>query len=372
MKEIEIIYKKDGNYEEFDNSNLTFCDENKSTKIIAHFPEELNGAEVKVYISSGNGKASAILNLGSNNPAELVLSREQLYEGKCTVGFEAVLGDTVTRFAPVEFYVSGFIDTSPVDLSETEKLLVSVSKAVTLENTEEAYAKAIGDGSTLELEFGIPKGKQIEMGTDSTSIVWRETDGEWKKLIDFSVLTEMVINNFTEEVALKSTENGGFNGGMNSAADVGGAVGKDSYAGWGFAGGAQAHANGGAAIGAYAFGYDGGAVGLGASTSDGFAGGREAKAIDDNGNGIDAIQLGTGTNSTAKTLKVYSFVLMDENGTIPLERLGAIQGFVVNNYPTIKHLSTNYYTSAYIDSEFATKTYVDEAVKNALSENGEV
>ena len=60
---------------------------------------------------------------------------------------------------------------------------------------------------------------------------------------------------------------------------------------------------------------------MNAKTSTGFAGGYIAKTIDDEDNGIDAIQLGTGTNSTAKTLQVYEYQLMDANGYIPKERL---------------------------------------------------
>lgn len=212
MKEINIIYQKDGNYEEFENSNLTFCEENQSTKIVAHFPEEYNDALKKAYISSGNGKASAILSIGSSNPAELILSREYMYEGKCTVGFETVIDDTVTRFSPVEFYVSEFVNYSPVALSETEKLLVAVSKVETLDSSSKAYVKALGDGSTLELEFGIPKGKQIELGTDSDSIVWRETDGEWKTLIDFSTLTNDIYDSLSQKIdeQLGVIENGSY------------------------------------------------------------------------------------------------------------------------------------------------------------------
>lgn len=53
----------------------------------------------------------------------------------------------------------------------------------------------------------------------------------------------------------------------------------------------------------------------------GFAGGSGAKAVDSSNNGIDAIQLGTGTNSAAKTLQAYGYQLMDANGKIPMERL---------------------------------------------------
>lgn len=65
----------------------------------------------------------------------------------------------------------------------------------------------------------------------------------------------------------------------------------------------------------------GGAIGNGTITGDGFAGGNGAKTIDTNENPIDAIQLGTGTNSTPKSLQVYNYQLMGADGNIPLERL---------------------------------------------------
>lgn len=71
---------------------------------------------------------------------------------------------------------------------------------------------------------------------------------------------------------------------------------------------------------AYAGGL-GGAIGSGSTAGDGFAGGKGAETIDSTGDPIDAIQLGTGTNSKPKTLKVYNYDLMDADGKIPAERL---------------------------------------------------
>ena len=58
----------------------------------------------------------------------------------------------------------------------------------------------------------------------------------------------------------------------------------------------------------------------------GFAGGKAAKAVDSSGGGIDAIQLGTGTNSTPKTVQAYGYQLMDANGKIPDARLNDAPG----------------------------------------------
>lgn len=98
-------------------------------------------------------------------------------------------------------------------------------------------------------------------------------------------------------------------GSDGTSATEGGAVGR------------SVHAALGGAIGSYAQSYNGGAVGHGAKTSDGFAGGYYAKAMNANGNVIDAVQLGTGTNSTEKTLQVYGYRMMEANGKIPDARL---------------------------------------------------
>ncbi|HIV02287.1 MAG TPA: hypothetical protein IAC74_01835 [Candidatus Aphodoplasma excrementigallinarum] len=156
-----------------------------------------------------------------------------------------------------------------------------------------------------------------------------------------------------------SGENDGFEAGDGASAGAGGAVGKDAKATGGFAGGQQATSasgqgaavgyyaqasmggavgantfstSGGAvgheaasasggAVGDHAFAGGGGAVGVYAKVGEGFAGGAKAKAVDSSDNGIDAIQLGTGTNNTAKTLQVYGYQLLDADGKIPDERL---------------------------------------------------
>ena len=113
----------------------------------------------------------------------------------------------------------------------------------------------------------------------------------------------------------------GFAGGYSASATSGGAVGSDAEeTDGGFAGGSNASAN------------QGGAVGHSAKTSHGFAGGYNAQTVDDENNGIDAIQLGTGTNSTAKTLQVYEYQLMGANGNIPSDRLkNSSGGFAAGN-----------------------------------------
>ena len=89
----------------------------------------------------------------------------------------------------------------------------------------------------------------------------------------------------------------------------------------------------GGAVGAAAKVSNGGAIGNGAVASDGFAGGKNAKCVDTDGEtAIDAIQLGTGTNSTEKTVQAYGYRLMEADGSIPADRL------------------SNYYTRTEIDN----------------------
>ena len=114
-----------------------------------------------------------------------------------------------------------------------------------------------------------------------------------------------------------SSTNGGFSGGHNALSKAGGSIGYNTETEHGGAVGNNAKSN------------HGGSVGKDTITSDGFAGGYNAKAIDANGDGINAIQLGTGTNTTPKTLQVYDKQLMKADGTIPSERI-----------PLVKNLST--------------------------------
>lgn len=153
-----------------------------------------------------------------------------------------------------------------------------------------------------------------------------------------------VINNTTKIAAA----NGGFSAGTNARAHAGGgAIGNGAFTngggaigngantnvGSGGAVGRNATAENGGAVGANADGGDGfaggqnskctwgGAVGYGTNTTIGFAGGQMAKAQDADGNGINAIQLGQGTNSDPKSLQIYTYKLMTAEGKVPDERL---------------------------------------------------
>ena len=132
----------------------------------------------------------------------------------------------------------------------------------------------------------------------------------------------------------KQTMTGGFVGGSGANAADGGAVGYGANTFIGFAGGSGAYASkggaagynanteNGGAVGTNAWTWNGGAVGAGAKTTNGFAGGENA-ICENNGRYIDAIQLGTGTNIEEKTFQVYTYRMMNADGTIPYERYGA-------------------------------------------------
>lgn len=123
--------------------------------------------------------------------------------------------------------------------------------------------------------------------------------------------------------------------GAEAEADTGGAVGRKAWTGNGGAVGYLAYAaNGGGSVGSNANSDAGGAVGANAKAGTGFAGGSGAKAVDSSNNGIDAIQLGTGTNNTPKTLQVYSYQLLDEEGKIPNARLNDGGRFIRYLWPS--------------------------------------
>lgn len=106
----------------------------------------------------------------------------------------------------------------------------------------------------------------------------------------------------------KATSQGGFKSGENASAEQGGSVGKNATTVCG------------GSVGRNARSHNGGAVGWEANAGEGFSGGYKAKTEFKNGTYIDAIQLGTGINHNPKTLQVYDYTLLNEDGTIPPER----------------------------------------------------
>lgn len=119
----------------------------------------------------------------------------------------------------------------------------------------------------------------------------------------------------------------------------------------------------------------GGAVGMNTVAGNGFSGGFNAKTINsEHGFSIDAIQLGTGTNSVPESLQVYSYQMMDADGNIPSARIPQLAEKV--DKVSGKGLSTNDYT--YADQEKVShlpeNTYdalYEKADKTALAEKAD-
>ena len=136
----------------------------------------------------------------------------------------------------------------------------------------------------------------------------------------------------------------------------------------GFAAGDGASAGYGGAIGRVSSATYGGAVGCNAKTSTGFAGGYEARTVDSDSNAIDAIQLGTGTNSNEKTLQVYDYQLMTADGQIPEARMSSLS--------SAKHTHSNKFTLDGITSTYVSNwntaysqrhTHSNQSVLNGIS-----
>ena len=205
------------------------------------------------------------------------------------------------------------------------------------------------------------------------------------------------------------TSEGGFAGGTSAQVTTGGAVGKETIAengaavgngaeamdgsatGWGAttegggsagnsavsldggAVGSSAQTDDGGAVGKNAQSAYGGAVGNEAKTGDGFAGGYNAKTTDSAGTGIDAIQLGTGTNSVEKTMQVYTFRLMNADGSIPADRIASKSITMAKLADEVKNYideSTGdlsaYYTKTEIDAITGDKSTLTTTAKDTL------
>lgn len=104
-----------------------------------------------------------------------------------------------------------------------------------------------------------------------------------------------------------SSENGGAVG-YGAVTTTGGAVGGNAKAiNGGGAIGYVSNTTSGGAVGSGAYSTTGGAIGNGATATVGFSGGQNAKSS------VDSVQLGTGTNLTAKTLQVYNDNIYNAN-----------------------------------------------------------
>lgn len=149
--------------------------------------------------------------------------------------------------------------------------------------------------------------------------------GEEQSSLDFSSDPQSQIDNISNNMTKIKNEKNGFSAGDSATANgAGSATGESAFTLGGGAVGSFATSDNGGAVGDGAYAWDGGAVGKETRTKNGFAGGSYAKTMTDPDNDdtvIDAVQLGTGTNTEEKTLKVYDYTLMNADGTIPLDRM---------------------------------------------------
>lgn len=202
--------------------------------------------------------------------------------------------------------------------------------------------------SSSSTEYGVGNGEnyghvKLSDSTDSTSDV---SDG--------TAATPAAVKaayDLANSKAGKENDSGGFMGGRSAnVIDYGGAVGAYSYTESGGAVGDTAKSSTGGAVGEVAESTGGAAVGYATITSNGVAVGMNATTVDSDGNGIDAIQLGTGTNSTEKTIQVYNYQLMDANGKIPADRLSphasTSNTYGVGNSSSYGHLKLSASTSS--------------------------
>ena len=126
---------------------------------------------------------------------------------------------------------------------------------------------------------------------DTDGLKYKKKDGDSYSYESFGSggVSQTDFDNVLNNTTKIENSNGGFSGGEDSSSGSGGAIGNRAYS------------------------NNGGAIGSGAKTGAGFAGGLNAKTVNDAGLSIDAIQLGTGTNSSPKTLQVYNDNIYDAN-----------------------------------------------------------
>ena len=170
----------------------------------------------------------------------------------------------------------------------------------------------------------------IKNGSITEDLLSIQLQDKIDSIVDYSDDINKILNN----TSIIANSNGGFKSGVahsGSVVDVtsggavgnlakttsGGSIGNNAETTSGGAVGNEANSGLGGAIGDNAVTTSGGSVGNGAISGLGFSGGRNAKVrltdANDNTTGIDAIQLGAGTNQTAKTLQVYDDNIYNAN-----------------------------------------------------------
>ena len=328
MKNINLIYNSNGFLEEqYEDGNFYIAkEEDKALTFKATFPAFLVGS-VRAYLQfRGGGDVVECGNININNhTVECAVEAKYLSYNFLKIGFEVVTANKEIRFEPVTLEVDEFVNIGGKSSAEGYTVTVKVGNVTKLAPGEEPYVANSGTAKDVVLNFGIPIGDKPEKGTDYFT-------AEEQQGFKADILAD--IDPVLSTKADKNNGSGGFVGGTDASANAGGAVGFYATANDGGAVGFYATSTAGGAVGCFAESSSGGAVGNDAYSEQGGAIGDNAKAgggfsggsnaivgKDAEGNYIDAVQLGMGTNTNPKTLQIYNYTLMNNDGTIPEERL---------------------------------------------------
>lgn len=225
-----------------------------------------NGGTFSFNVTNGKG----ITNISKTNTSGLVDTYTITYNDESTSIFTITNGDSIELRVENGYFQWKYTTSSTwnnlISLGELSNVDQELSETSTNAIANSAVTQALNNKSTITVNDIV----QTTINFDS----------------DPQTQIDNIVNNTTKI----QNQNGGFSAGDGaSAISGGGAVGYNASANYG------------------------GAVGYGAKVGNGFAGGYNAKAQDTEGNYIDAIQLGTGTNITERTLKIYNDNIYNAN-----------------------------------------------------------
>lgn len=332
MKNINVIYNRNGKIELVSDCSMYFEQENDALRIDAQIPAD-EGKLVRAYIKASKNSDVLEAQPTAENMYSVTVGNECMSKGTLYVGFEAYdESGYIERYEPLKVYVDSFVNPGDNSAENVYVVTVDVAETETLEPDTPAYVENVGTKKDMRLKIGIPRGKDGEPGYSPIKGKDYFTTEE-QQGFKADILTE--IEPVLETKADAKTQKGGFSGGEGASANTGGAigleaqatlsggaVGRKAYAITGGAIGSSSKTTTGGAVGNNAESVTGGAIGCYAIAGGGFSGGVYATVGQDTeGNYIDAIQLGQGHNANPKSLQVYSYTLMNGDGTIPEERL---------------------------------------------------
>lgn len=303
------------------NSNIEYTTGDTFKIIVSSDTSFLAGSVLRFQIAENNGDSVVI-----NNNYNLSDSGDFTISLTTSETAKLVIGDYVYRIT-----------------------IIDADRDITTEKSGNFKVKwGAKSYQTSTMSLSASNTKALDKKLQNEIVERTEADTELDSKIEAEILLRENIDSSLQTAidlkADKENESDGFNGGYNSeatsaggaiggfaTATSGGAVGYESSTENGGASGSYSRSVGGGAIGSFAHAYDGGAVGSYAETENGFAGGKDAKTwLVDEDILIDAVQLGTGINQTAKTLQVYDYTMMNADGTIPEDRI-----------PVLSELQTN-------------------------------